>query len=260
MTLRLEVVDGRLVWRLDGRTTGATTLADFLAAFFGRLDHEALPEAIPEGVRFIRRRGDAVVLVLEERPQVRTVQWLADDSPEPVGPGAVYRTATLAFPYIVLVVAFSHGASTDVQQCFYRPAPLQILGDVLFRPNLLNVTAVETLPCWLCLKLKKDLAPLSWEEKVRAIRTHFWGAGFNRSAGPAGWAAMRDLDPRIASLEAWEKASKQDPLFPLTICWRPAGTTVGEVLEAMLAMIAPAPVPRSADELATLLVACPPAS
>jgi hypothetical protein len=205
----------------------------------------------------VRTRGDLKVLVMEEKPQVRTVRWLADESPVPFGTGAVYRTARLAFPFIVTVVAFRAGGLTGYQQCFYRTEPLAAWSDPLFYPNLYNVANGYGQPCWLCLvKVRSDLARLSWNDKVREIRRHLWGAGFNKSSemheGMSYWGAMRTLDPRVKSLDAWEEASQKDPLFPLKVKWKPSGRTLGDVIDAMLERVGPR-CPQTVADLVQVL-------
>ncbi len=197
MHLSIEIAADQVNCLQDGTKAFTASLTDFLAALAERSDPPSLLEAIPEGVRFIRRRNDVVVLVLEEQPQVRTVRWLADESSVPFGNGAIYRTARLAFPFVVTVLAFRAGGLTGYQQCFYRTGPLASLSDALLLPNLYNVAAdVYGQRCWLCLaNLQTDLRPLSWQNKVREIRKHMWGTGFNRSSeiheGTSYWTAMR---------------------------------------------------------------------
>jgi hypothetical protein len=259
MDLRIEIVGEQAVCKQDGTKAFAAPLKDFLAALKDQIDLTPLPEAIPEGVRFVRKRGDAVVLVIEEHPQLRTVQWLADESSAPFGKGAIYRTAQLAFPFIVAVLAFRGGGLTGYQQCFFRTAPLNHLSDPLYLPNLYNVAVGYGQQCWLCLaNLKTDLRPLSWNEKVREIRRHLWGAGFNRSSevheGMSYWTKMRSIDRRFETLEKWEQASREDAFFPLGIAWKPAGRTVGDVVEEMIAWVAPPPPTTVAQWVQTLSV------
>lgn len=258
MEISIKIIGDRVVCKQDGRAALSSSLSDFLAALLERSDHMLLPEAIPEGVVFVRRRGDAVVLVIEEKPQLRTVRWLSDESPVPYGKGAVYRAARLAFPFVVIVVALRGGAITGYQQCFYRTSSLQRLDEPLSLPNLYNVAEAYGLKAWLCLaSLRKNLAPLSWEEKVREIRKHLWGAAFNRSSevheGNSYWQTMRNIDRRVRSLDGWEEESKKAPFFPLEVKWPPAGKTVGQVMDEMLSALSPLQFPSSAFELAQLL-------
>ena len=258
MNVRVEIVAEEVTCRQDGQVAFSAPLKDFLGAVVARSEHQTFPEAIPEGVRFIRRRGDVTVLVLEERPALRTVRWLADDSPDAYGKKAVYRTARLAFPFVVLVIAFRAGALTGYQQCFYRVAPLHSWSDALFLPNLFNVANAYGQPCWLCLaNLKKKLTRFSWNEKVRTIWTHVFGASFNRSSevheGMSYWGAMRGIDPRVASLSAWEEASKSDPFFTLRVPWQPLGKDIGRIMEEMLSAIAPPQFPDTVTGLVQVL-------
>lgn len=262
MNIRIEITGHRVIYKQDGKEAASVSVADFLTAVAGQSDDYLLPEAIPEGVRIIRRRGDAVVLVIEEKPQLRTVCWLADDSPAPYGQKAVYRTARLAFPFVVIIVALRNGSLTGYQQCFYRTAPLQFLSDPLCYPNLYNVANGYGQPCWLCLaNLKKDLSPLAWEERVREIRRHVWGAGFNQSSevheGMSYWQTMRRVDSRVSSLAVWEKESERNPFFPLEVKWQPLGKTVGEVTGEMLRGVAGVASPASASDLAQLISLSP---
>ncbi len=258
MDLRIEIAGDRAVCKQDGKEAFSVGLQEFLKAVVEQADYLSLPDAIPEGVCFIRRRRGVVVLVIEEKPLVRTVRWLADDSPAPFGPGAVYRPARLAFPFGIVMVALHHGALTNFQQCFYRTSPLRSLSDPLFLPNLLNVADTPAQKCWLCLvNMHKDLTALTWPQRVAEIRKHFWGAGFNRSSeaheGNSYWQRSA-VDPRVATVAAWERESQRDPFFPLHLPWRPAGKTVGQAIEEMMRAVCPNPRPTVAAELVPLLV------
>jgi hypothetical protein len=258
MRVRIEITDDRVVCKTNGRVSLATSMPDFLDAVAGRLDCSALPEAIPEGTRFIRRRGEAVVLVVEEPPGARTVRWVTEDSRIRYGPDASYRSVRLSFPFVVLVAAFRRGALTEHLQCFYRCAPLTTPADPLLCPNILNVRAKDRLVCWLCLKLRSNLGNLSWEDKVRHIRTHLWGSAFNESAGTVYWRTTAALDPRLATLEAWEQATAADPFFTLNVPWQSVGQTVDTVMAEMLDAAGRSRVPGSALELASVAAQCPP--
>ena len=260
MDLRIEIVGDQVVCLQDGTKAFGASVKDFVAALGEQADLLALPDAIPEGVRFIRRRGEIVVLVMEEQPQLRTVRWLVDESSVPFGTGAVYRTARLAFPFVVVAIAFRGGGLTGYQQCFYRTAPLSTPSDPLFLPNLYNVADGHGQKCWLCLAgLRTDLTALTWNQRVREIRRHLWGAGFNRSSemheGMSYWT-LRKLDRRVQTLETWEQASRENPFFPLDVAWTPAGTTVGTVIDQMMARLCP-PTPVTVTQLSQALSVLP---
>jgi hypothetical protein len=258
MDLRIEIAAEQVTCRQGGAKTFSTSLKEFVAALAQRADPPSLSEMIPEGVRFVHARRDVVVLAIEESPQIRTVRWLADGSPSPFGVGATYRAARLAFPFVVVVIAFRNGGLTGYQQCFYRTAPLKSLTDPLLLPNLYNVAPdAYGQKCWLCLaSLQTDLRPLTLQEKVREVRQHFWGAAFNRSSeiheSASGWTAMQSVDRRVQTIDDWERATREDRFFPLGVAWRPAGTTVGQVIDHMIATLCPQ-VPQTVAHLAQLV-------
>lgn len=254
MGIRLEIEDDQLLYRTGIRSVLAAPLASVLAAAARRADSQALPDAIPDGVRFIRRQGGAVVLVLEEPPAVRTVRWLTDDSPAPFGLEARYQTARLAFPFVALVLGFRDGAVTERGQCFYRVAPIRTLDDPLLLPNLRNVAKAHGQLAWVCLrKINPNLGRLAWAEKVRQIREHFWQAGFNGSCEVSYWNTMRGVDARVASVDAWEEATERDRFFPLTVAWRPSGQTLRTIMDDTLHALAPPGPPGNVQELIPLV-------
>lgn len=231
------VRDDRFAW--DDGEGGSVPLSQYAARLTRLADQGEKDEPIPTGVRFLIHRYPASLLVIEEPPHVRMVQWIADGSTEPFGPQAEYRRVRLAFPYVVIIAVFLHGSLTTRTQCFYRTAPLTGRSDRLLVPNMHNVDRREDLPCWLCLKkLDRLSATESWKKKVEFIRQHFWNATFNRSAAlnlqHSYYWKMKRLDPRIAKLDAWETASRENPLFPLDVPWLPVAQTLGEIMTLML--------------------------
>jgi hypothetical protein len=83
---------------LDTRYALSAALSDFQGNLWEASENRPPSEPIPETVRLAWRLGDAAVLVMEQKPVCHTVRWLADDSPVPIGRGAKYREARLAFP------------------------------------------------------------------------------------------------------------------------------------------------------------------
>ena len=255
MDITIEIAGNRVACRQDRVEALTAPLEDFLAGLARQWDYSCLPEPIPDGVRYVRSRGDGMVLVLEEKPKVRTVQWLTEASPADFGKGAIYRPARLAFPFIVIAVAFRGGALTGVQECWYRTRPLETLADELLLPNLYNVSVDSyDQQCWLCLaNLKADLSRMTWNQKVAAIHSHLWGGGWNRSSevheGKSYWSIMQSIDSRVGSVAAWEQASRADPLFPLQVSWKTSGKKVGQAVEAMLNKVAPPALEASASSL-----------
>ena len=64
---------------------------------------------------------------------------------------------------------------------------------------------------------------------------------------------MRSLDPRVASLQAWKKASAKDPYFVLDVPWKPVGKSIETVMEEMFEKRRTKAFPPDATSLAQLL-------
>ena len=213
-------------------------------------------EIRPEGARVWARRGDAVAAAFELPPHARTVRWLADDSKAPFGPKARYREYYVGFPYVVLLFVFRGGALTGLQQLYYRTEPLDA-GEDLLIPNLYNVANGYGQQCWLCLQHVDDLSDASWPEKIARIVDHTFSAAFNRSAekheGNSYWTPDQAVDARVASMKAWEQATREDRRFALSVPWKSAGTTVSAELREMLDHVVRARRIQTSAQLVSLI-------
>jgi hypothetical protein len=240
-----------------GATVLSVTLDAFVTALAHSVERAVFPGRLIDGVRFVRTLGPYTVVCLELPHQVRTVQWLTDDSPAAFGPRAQYQQVRLAFPYIVVIVTFWDGALTGQQQLFYRSTPLKSADDTLCFPNLYNVADGYGQVCWVCLQKLRSLATVPWDEKLQAIVAHLWSA-FNRSSevheGHSYWGKMRTLDRRLHSVSAWQKATAADPTFVLSVPWRATGLSIRQVMEKQLAACQGVPPLTTATDLAALLL------
>ncbi len=236
------------------RTLMSTSLGAALESFSqGREQHPGC-EILPRDVRIWTERRDATAVALEIPPHARTVRWLKDDSKAPFGPEATYGKHLLNFPYVILLIVFRRGALTNYQQLYYRIAPLTDEDQELLLPNLYNVAQGYGQRCWLCLAQLRRISGLGWSEKLARISDHVFCAAYNRSAeeheGNSYWAAMRDVDPRVSSVENWERETRRNRCFALQVAWKPAETTANQVLREMLdAVVAPPPEAPSATDL-----------
>ena len=233
----IEIVGESVTLRQGGKTSVAAALADVVREIAGAVEHPPSCGILPKGVRVWRERGDAVAVAVEVEPHARSARWLADGSRAHYGYRARYEWRFLAFPYVVLLLVFRRCGLTGWQQLYYRRQPLEA-GEDLLLPNLFNVARGYGQRCWVCLVNLRDLSRLSWAAKIGAVVDHVFCAAFNRSSevneGNSYWSAMRTIDPRVASTEAWEQATRENPRFPLEVAWQPAGTTVSAELGAML--------------------------
>lgn len=252
----IQIADGQVAVRHAGKTMAEVSLDAFVREIAVASDRRPGLGILPPRVRFCCERRDATAVVIEVEPQARTVNWLTDKSRVPFGRGAQYQRYFLSFPYIELLIVFRAGALTGYQQLYYRNAPLGEDQSLLL-PNLYNVAEGHGQRCWLCLQHLREASGLPWPKKIDAIVDHVFCASFNQSSerheGNSYWTSTKGVDPRVQSLEAWEKATRENRRFALEVPWKPAGETATEVLMGMLDQVASPFLPRNAADLAGLL-------
>ena len=208
---------------------------------------------LPDGIKAAISRGRVMVLVHQTPPRIHCFRWITLNSPSQFGPETQYRMVRLALPYVVLLVVFLVGPDskllpTSRNECFFRVAPLEDLdeGGELLYPALLNCSGYQVQDgrplSWLCTQ-HLNLAELTGEANpnrsvrrtVRALLHCLFETGFNYSSehheGSSWFTESRKVDPRIASVENWEEASNQNPLFVLDVPWLKTGFTVRQVAE-----------------------------
>ncbi len=203
---------------------------------------------LPEGVRCVLGRGHTVIWVYQQPPRICNCRWIAADSPAPFGPTATYRTVRIALPYIILLLRFSPGpddlpALQPRCECFFRKASLESVDDELLYPALLNCSKFRTEKghplSWLCTQHVKFESLAMIEPLQRRMRASLaeilrclFETGFNYSSEKhegASWytETLRGCDDaRIATIEAWEEATRTDPLFTLSVQWLSTGRSL----------------------------------
>lgn len=231
------------------RTSGRETVLDravSLKAFLQTLPQlipafQRLP-LLPMGTRWVVSRGPLLLLTVEQPPQVRRFVWRPRGEREA-------REYRLAFPYLLYLLLFSEGAFEEMR-IYSRAAPLTSEEDPLYLSNLWNVSATEAplAKCRACLRGRPGFEDLSLAGQVQAAIEFFWGTDFNLQIEESCFQRAAKRDERIATLEAWEAASRSDPLFPLGVDWEPLGMSLRGAAEALLTWRgAPPPVEDAAD-------------
>jgi hypothetical protein len=183
---------------------------------------------LPEGTRLFARWRHTGVLVIEEPPRVRRLRWSA----KTLKSEGDYTEHSLAFPFIVYLVGF-HQNDFEEMRIYFRSGPISSEADPLYYPNLWNVQAAESplARCRACLRGRPEGLERSVGEQAAGLIEYFWATGFNRDIEDNCFDRARRRDPRIATLEAWESATRADPLFPLGVTWEPVGISLGQALD-----------------------------
>jgi hypothetical protein len=212
---------------------------------------------LPTGVKMVMSKGTFTIWVYEMPPHVENLKWIAADSPAMYGPGAKYRQVRLALPYTVIMALF-HGDGngrnpgtclSQMNECFFRNEPLKSPEDELFYPALLNCSRFPntTQPLsWICTQHLSF--PKIWDQKdanarmrmgLTKLKHCLFETGFNLSSDVhelASWfteTTKAEVDKRLATVEKWQEASKENPLFVLDVPWLKTGKSVKQVAERM---------------------------
>lgn len=226
------------------------------------------------GVRAVRSRGAVTVVVIERPPSLHRFNWIAADSRSRFGAGTKYREVTLALPYLVLLAVFTMGEggrltlAPGCNECFFRNEPLRSLDDELCYPALLNCSKFrvqEGRPLvWICTQyLDRSFdAECDLNARVRggikALLHCLLETGFNYSSeaheGSSWFTESRGIDPRIATVEAWQEASLQDQFFALNVPWLKTGLSLRQVTDRIFKNLrATEPPIRTTADLARLV-------
>ena len=252
-------------------------LADLLGKIAPRVP-DTCGAILPDGVKCAIPFPGGLILVHQTPPQVYGFRWIADDSEAEFGPGTQYRKVRLALPYVIVLAVFGGAgrgvpALTQRSECFFSNQPLEAQGldTPLGYPALLNCSKLlddgESALSWICTQHlpKREFhgrrsLDASLRDGLGALLRHLLESGFNRSSehheGASGFGASVEaaIDPRIASVEAWERATAEDALFVLDVPWLPTGRSLRAVAERIAAVGRPASRrPETADDVVRII-------
>lgn len=202
---------------------------------------------VPDGFRLAYPRGQFTIWVHEIPPRVYQFKWIANDSPAKFGEGTTYRPVRIALPYVIVLAVFEGDMLSDSNECFFRTKPLvDAERDELLYPGLLNCSKFSPPDgkplSWICtqnLDRRKLTTAPDAATRMRAgleVLIHcLFESGFNYSSDlheASSWFTESNrVDRRIATVEKWEEATKQDPLFAVDVPWLKTGLSVKQVVE-----------------------------
>jgi hypothetical protein len=158
----------------------ATKLGQMSQNWYDGIRNELI--VYPEGTRFIYRDGTTVVIVVEQQPQVRTINVN----------GTMHH---LAFPYVVFIMGFNNGAWNGALDVAIRTRPLTSLDDPLCSIGLPNISGYR-----VCMGDFRNNPKTNMTEQTQAVIGSFWQSQFGGD---------------IRNLPSWERQTKRDPLYVL---------------------------------------------
>lgn len=209
---------------------------------------------LPVGTRWYARGGKREFLVVEEPPRVRrlTVNPRGGLTEEET------RHLRLAFPYLVYLMSFLDREPAEVK-LFFRTGNLASPDDRLLFPSLPNVQYARghRAEGRACLRPWPRTSGLELAGKVETLLSHFWSTGFNLDVEDNCLARAQALSPVFSSLDSWEEATRQDPLFVLDVAWEESGLTPRSVMTRVFSDLAGAFVVSEPSRLADITYRLP---
>jgi len=214
---------------------------------------------LPDGVVSVQSQGPVTIYVHQTSPRFYSFKWIAEGSRAPFGRGTNYRTVKLALPYLITVAVFASGPDdmpllTSANECFFRNHPLKSLDDELYCPALLNCSRFlqpEGKPlAWICTQHLDDTPLLREPDAGKRVRASLKAllhclleTGFNHSSehheGSSWYSESRGVDPRLATVEQWQKASEREPQFVLEVPWLKTGHTLRQLAKRIFKILDP---------------------
>jgi hypothetical protein len=219
-------------------------VGDLVRALRGR---RPLP-LLPPGTRWARQAGTALAIAVEHPPQVRALRWTGEA-----------KVRHLAFPFLVYVLIYDHD-SLETMHVFFRPRPLGSEADPLYVPALLNVQATRTTAayCRACLRGHPEWVEQPMGAQAERALEFFWSSGFDLDVADNTHVRFAGCDPRLASPETWEAATRHNPLFPTEVSWPLAHPHLAEAVDGLLTLRSRgARSPEDVSDLADALIRLP---
>jgi len=261
MAERIEIEDRR-VGLLNGAAEALwAPLKAWLQAVSGLCLQGLTKEPLPDRTLWHVVCGPVEVLILQLEPALRSIQWIAPDSPAPYGLEATSLPRKLATPYVIIKVPFRRRRVVHRVEVFYRNEPLREVsgpGGELFWPNLLNVSPnAHGCHSWFCTQfLDQAEKPYGLGGGSNAVVHHLWGGQFNFSSeaheGKSAFSLAGEMlaDERVTNVDRWEAESDRDPRFVLSVNWASTGLDVEKLVLAEFAAQGVPLVPDSVSALA----------
>lgn len=176
----------------------------------------------PNKSRLFYRKGNTDVMVIEQDPQMRTLRFNSTFSET--------GNFNVALPYVIFVFRWINGNFADVY-CMFNDKPLGDLSERPIKPYLTNIDG-DTRCC--LGKTFKMPDGLNHNQTVEYILNYFWSAEHSNEWNEHWNFNQRyfvSTDGRLATLDAWEKASQDNPLFVIdNVTWSKHSRSIGDLI------------------------------
>ena len=179
------------------------------------------PVLMPDYTRIYYRKGTTEVLLQEFPPQIRFMKFRGSLAKKSNSSDFVPETEfskvynySLALPYVVFLFKYVDGIFHEVK-CAFCDRPLRKLEEKPLRPYLSNIDSNLTV----CLGASFDRNQLEKDnvaQQSALVLNHFWHTSYSDEWSSHYWASksfFAQNDKRLSSLEDWQTASEENPLF-----------------------------------------------
>lgn len=178
-------------------------------------------KVLPDGTKLLLNRGDTTAVVIEQKPQVRTMNIK----------GVTYH---LGFPYVVFLLIFKESPS---QVSYLQKLCVFFSNETMTNPYIklrrANFSNIDTDGrVHFCRYERPPDSKITLTEQTENALAAFWQARFT---GNICSDHRRDgkilYDGSPASLLKWERLTLQDPRFVLKVDWPTMLTTLNQDIE-----------------------------
>ncbi len=164
---------------------------------------------VPRDCRFIHNDGNNIIVVIEQKPQLRTIFFDHDDNYN-----LADISANVSFPYVVFTILFRCEYFSSIQVS-YRPQPIASLDDNLYISNIPNTGLVndekKLMVCMGYDDIFPNLDRMELSKVVDKIITSFWTSKFTNY----NYRYNAQLPNEVRTLDHWIVNSKTNPAFIL---------------------------------------------
>ncbi len=178
------------------------------------------PVLMPDGTRIYYRKGNTEVVVSEFSPQVRFLKFKGSlvhkkKSSDNITLSQAEEVLhySLPLPYTVFIFKFIDGTFSSVKLAF-SDKPLRKLEEKPLKPFLTNIDSNLSI----CLGVSFDRSKLIQHNIVQQIAyvlDYYWQSVFTDEWSSHFWTSMQSFaesDPRMSSLDSWQKLGIENPL------------------------------------------------
>ena len=197
----------------------------------------------PDNTRAYYRKGKTEILILECPPQIRFMRFRSDLANRESSDAAYPKEDSvcqysLALPYVIFLFRFKNGMFDQVQ-CVFCDRPLKRLEEKPLKPYLSNIDSTLKV----CLGrdfIRGELIKDNIIQQSSFVLNHFWQTVYSDEWSAHFWNSKSHFyeigDERMSSLEGWQNASTENPLFVTEdVQWLPhSEECFGDMIVALL--------------------------